>query len=138
MNIQEAKEEIIRTIKVYTARDEDGMFRIPSIQQRPLLLMGPPGIGKTAIVEQAAAECGTGMLSYAMTHHTRQSAIGLPELATHQYEGKKYTVTEYTMSEIVASVYVYMEQTGYREGILFLDELNCVSETLAPVMLQLL
>lgn len=65
MNIQEAKEEIIRTIKVYTARDEDGMFRIPSIQQRPLLLMGPPGIGKTAIVEQAAAECGTGMLSYA-------------------------------------------------------------------------
>ena len=50
MNIQEAKEEIIRTIKVYTARDEDGMFRIPSIQQRPLLLMGPPGIGKTAIV----------------------------------------------------------------------------------------
>ena len=110
MNIQEAKEEIIRTIKVYTARDEDGMFRIPSIQQRPLLLMGPPGIGKTAIVEQAAAECGTGMLSYAMTHHTRQSAIGLPELATHQYEGKKYTVTEYTMSEIVASVYVYMEQ----------------------------
>ena len=100
--------------------------------------MGPPGIGKTAIVEQAAAECGTGMLSYAMTHHTRQSAIGLPELATHQYEGKKYTVTEYTMSEIVASVYVYMEQTGYREGILFLDEINCVSETLAPVMLQLL
>ena len=78
MNIQEAKEEIIRTIKVYTARDEDGMLRIPSIQQRPLLLMGPPGIGKTAIVEQAAAECGTGMLSYAMTHHTRQSAIGLP------------------------------------------------------------
>lgn len=138
MNIQEAKEEIIRTIKVYTARDEDGMFRIPSIQQRPLLLMGPPGIGKTAIVEQAAAECGTGMLSYAMTHHTRQSAIGLPELVTHQYEGKKYTVTEYTMSEIVASVYVYMEQTGYREGILFLDEINCVSETLAPVMLQLL
>ena len=104
MNIQEAKEEIIRTIKVYTARDEDGMFRIPSIQQRPLLLIGPPGIGKTAIVEQAAAECGTGMLSYAMTHHTRQSAIGLPELVTHQYEGKKYTVTEYTMSEIVASV----------------------------------
>ena len=138
MNIQEAKEEIIRTIKVYTARDEDGMFRIPSIQQRPLLLMGPPGIGKTAIVEQAAAECGTGMLSYAMTHHTRQSAIGLPELVTHQYEGKKYTVTEYTMSEIVASVYVYMEQTGYREGVLFLDEINCASETLAPVMLQLL
>ena len=29
MNIQEAKEEIIRTIKVYTARDEDGMSPDP-------------------------------------------------------------------------------------------------------------
>ena len=43
------------------------------------------------------------------------------------------------MSEIIASVYGLMERTGYREGILFfLDEINCVSETLAPVMLQFL
>ena len=138
MNIQEAKQELIRTVKAYTARDEDGDFRIPPVRQRPILLMGPPGIGKTAIVEQAARECGTGMISYAMTHHTRQSAIGLPELIHKSYGEKEYTVTEYTMSEIVASVYDYMEQTGYRQGILFLDEINCVSETLAPVMLQLL
>ena len=31
-----------------------------------------------------------------------------------------------------------MEATGKREGILFLDEINCVSETLTPVMLQFL
>ena len=31
-----------------------------------------------------------------------------------------------------------MEQTGLKEGILFLDEINCVSETLSPVMLQFL
>ena len=31
-----------------------------------------------------------------------------------------------------------MEETGLREGILFLDEINCVSETLAPSMLQFL
>lgn len=31
-----------------------------------------------------------------------------------------------------------MERTGNREGILFLDEINCVSETLAPTMLQFL
>ena len=31
-----------------------------------------------------------------------------------------------------------MEQIGKKRGILFLDEINCVSETLAPVMLQLL
>ena len=47
-------------------------------------------------------------------------------------------MTEYTMSEIIASVYEKMEQTGIREGILFIDEINCVSETLAPTMLQFL
>jgi len=31
-----------------------------------------------------------------------------------------------------------MKMTGLREGILFIDEINCVSETLAPAMLQFL
>ena len=31
-----------------------------------------------------------------------------------------------------------MERTGKKEGILFIDEINCVSETLAPTMLQFL
>ena len=42
------------------------------------------------------------------------------------------------MSEIVASVYNKIESTGLSEGILFIDEINCVSETLAPTMLQFL
>ena len=42
------------------------------------------------------------------------------------------------MSEIIASVYETMERTGLKQGILFLDEINCVSETLAPSMLQFL
>lgn len=138
MNIQEAREEIIETVRAYTARDEAGCFRIPTVRQRPLLIMGPPGVGKTAVVEQAAEICGVGLVSYAMTHHTRQSAVGLPQLVHHRYGEEDCTVTEYTMSEIVASIYDYMEETGFREGILFLDEINCVSETLAPTMLQLL
>ena len=50
----------------------------------------------------------------------------------------EYQVSEYTMSEIIASVYEAMESTGRPEGILFLDEINCVSETLTPAMLQFL
>ena len=42
------------------------------------------------------------------------------------------------MSEIIASIYDCMEATGLERGILFLDEINCVSETLAPSMLQFL
>ena len=33
------------------------------------------------------------------------------------------------MSEIIASVYAAMERTGKKNGILFIDEINCVSET---------
>ena len=138
MNIQEAKDEILRTVRACRRRDETGAFEIPAELQRPLLLMGPPGIGKTAIMKQAAEEAGINLVSYTITHHTRQSAIGLPMIAHRDYDGREYTVTEYTMSEIVGSVYDRMEKTGIREGILFLDEINCVSETLAPTMLQFL
>ena len=42
------------------------------------------------------------------------------------------------MSEIISSVYDVMSETGLKEGILFLDEVNCASETLTPSMLQFL
>ena len=138
MNIQEAKQEIIDTVEAYLAKDETGAYEIPVERQRPILLMGPPGIGKTAIMEQAAAECGINLVSYTITHHTRQSAIGLPFISKRDFGGREYSVTEYTMSEIIASVYEQIERSGVREGILFLDEINCVSETLAPTMLQFL
>ena len=64
MNIQEAKTEICNTLRAYLAKDENGYYTYPLIRQRPLLLIGPPGIGKTAIMEQAAAECGVGLVAY--------------------------------------------------------------------------
>lgn len=138
MNIKEAKEEIKRTLKAYTGLGETPVYSIPESKQRPILLIGPPGIGKTAIMEQIAQECGAGLVSYTMTHHTRQSAIGLPYLREEQFEHSTFQVTEYTMSEIIASVYECIRTTGCRCGILFIDEINCVSETLVPVMLQFL
>ena len=138
MNIKEAKQQVKNAITAYFSKDEFGEYEIPLERQRPIFLMGPPGIGKTAIMEQIAQELGVGLVSYSMTHHTRQSALGLPFIATKTYGGKEYSVSEYTMSEIIASVYDLMEETGVHEGILFLDEINCVSETLAPAMLQFL
>ena len=96
MNIQEARQEIINTVQAYLKKDETGTYEIPVERQRPILMIGPPGIGKTAIMEQVARECGINLVSYTITHHTRQSAIGLPFIS------------------------------------------NCVSETLAPTMLQFL
>ena len=138
MNIKEAKEQIQNAMRAYFTKNKFGEYVIPVEKQRPVFLMGPPGIGKTAIMEQIAQELGVGLVSYSMTHHTRQSALGLPYIETKNYGGREYQVSEYTMSEILASVYDMMEDSGLEEGILFLDEINCISETLAPAMLQFL
>lgn len=138
MNIKEAKEQIKYAMTAYFSKDDLGNYEIPASRQRPVFLIGAPGIGKTAIMEQIAAEMGVLLVSYSMTHHTRQSALGLPYIAHREYGGTDYQVSEYTMSEIISSVYDAMAETGLTEGILFLDEINCVSETLTPSMLQFL
>jgi len=138
MNIKQAKEEIKNTVRAYFLKDETGRYIIDIMRQRPILMMGPPGVGKTQIMEQIARELKIGLVSYTITHHTRQSAVGLPFIKEEEFDGKTYSITEYTMSEIIASVYKKMEESGLKEGILFIDEINCVSETLAPTMLQFL
>ncbi len=138
MNITQAKQQIKDTVEAYLERDDAGMLVIPSEHQRPVFLLGAPGIGKTAIMEQIAEELGIGIVSYSMTHHTRQSALGLPRIERRAFDGMEFDTSEYTMSEIIAAIYDYMERTGLRTGILFLDEINCVSETLYPSMLQFL
>lgn len=138
MDIKRAKQEIKNAVTAYLAADDTGAPLIPPVRQRPILLMGPPGIGKTQIMEQIARECGIALVAYTITHHTRQSAVGLPFIRQRNFGGADRSVTEYTMSEIIASVYDKMEKTGLSHGILFIDEINCVSETLAPTMLQFL
>lgn len=138
MDISQAKKQVENTLTTYFTQDEFGQYLLPVESQRPVLLMGPPGIGKTAIMAQIAQEMGVGLVSYSMTHHTRQSALGLPYIVEDEFEGETYRISHYTMSEIIAAVHEHIRQTGRHEGILFLDEVNCVSETLAPAMLQFL
>ncbi|MCH5196215.1 MAG: AAA family ATPase [Oscillospiraceae bacterium] len=138
MNINQAKIDIKNAVAAYLTKDTFGNPVIPIERQRPIFMLGAPGIGKTAIMEQIASELKIGLVSYSMTHHTRQSALGLPYIVKKSYGGNEYSVSEYTMSEIIAAVYDTIEATGFSEGILFLDEINCVSETLAPAMLQFL
>ena len=138
MNIDQAKQSILQAMKLYFCKQEDGRYMMERHHARPLCLMGPTGIGKTEIIHQAAEEAGIPVLSYSVTHHTRQSLIGLPRLAEQEVNGEKVFVTEYTMSEIISEIYEMMKTTGKQEGILFLDEFNCASQSVWPIMLQLL
>ena len=45
MDIRQATEQIEGAIRAYLACDESGLPLIPFEMQRPLILMGPPGIG---------------------------------------------------------------------------------------------
>ena len=138
VTIAQAYQTILQSIKIYFQKDSQGKYRMERRRARPICLMGPAGIGKTEIVRQAAEENDLAFLSYSITHHTRQSIIGLPRLIEGEANGKTCSMTEYTMSEIIAQIHKTMQESGRQEGILFLDEFNCASESLRPIMLQLL
>lgn len=131
--IAEAKQAVKDGIEVYLTKDERGRYYIREINRLPFYLEGKPGIGKTEIVKQVADELGIGFVSFSLTHHTRNSLLGLPVIK--DLEGGKYT--EYTMSEIIAKV-LEKKAEGMNEGILLLDEFSCVSESIMPAMLAFL
>lgn len=137
ITIAEASKQIEGICKTYFEKNEDGSYCIPVNRQRPIVLIGPAGIGKTDIPKQVAEKMRIGFISYSITHHTRQSLIGLPKIVEKQYFDESVLTTEYTASEIIASVYEEIEKNGKDRGILFIDEVNCVSETLAAPLLQL-
>ena len=73
MNIKQAKEQIAQAVDAYRVKNEFGEPVIPVERQWPIFLMGAPGIGKTAIMEQISQELGIGLVSYSMTRKTCQS-----------------------------------------------------------------
>ncbi len=63
MNIKQAKEQIQNAITAYFTKDDFGNYILPVERQRPIFLMGPPGIGKTCaarlVLEAAKKSPGT-------------------------------------------------------------------------------
>lgn len=84
-------------------------------------------------MEQAARECGINLVftlspSYSAERH------GTALMQERIYDGQRRSVTEYTNERNLLPLCMKIEETGISEGILFIDEINCVSETLAPAM----
>lgn len=136
VTVEMAKNNLIQIGTTYLDR-VDGELLIPFERQRPVILLGPAGVGKTDLAKQVAEALDIGFVAYSLPHHTRQSISGLPKIVEKSHNGETALTTEYTQSEIIASVYDYIEKTGKKNGILFLDEVNCISDTLHPLFLQL-
>ena len=132
-SISEAKKALKTGIRGYLAKNSDGEYLMNEVNRIPFYLEGNPGIGKTQMVGQVATELEIGFVSFSITHHSRNTVLGLPVI--NEVGGTKFT--EYTMSEIIAKVLECYEK-GEKEGILLLDEFNCMSDTIMPVMLSFL
>ena len=72
MNIKQAKQEIIDTVQAYLLKNEYDEYVIPRVHQRPVLLLGAPGIGKTTDHGTGSQRvwCGTGRLYDHTSHQT--------------------------------------------------------------------
>ena len=132
-SVNEAKQEIKNSISVYMKKDETGRYILPEYKKNPFYLVGAPGIGKTEMVKQIAQELDLGFFATSVTHHTRNSMLGLPVI-TEQDWGK---YTEYTMPDILAQV-EKRQLAGEKEGILLIDEFASMSEALVAPMLAFL
>ena len=125
MDIKRAKQEIERTSsRPNLAKDAAGNYRIPALRQRPIFADGPARRGQDP--DRRAGGAGMRGGAGGLHHHPphRQSAVGLPFIRERNFDGRTRSVTEYTMSEIIASVYAKMEQTGLRQGHFVIDEIN--------------
>ena len=134
VTIAEAKKQIKNAVRTYLYKGEDGQYMMPALGRLPLYMVGSPGIGKTEIANSVAEEMEIGFVSFSLTHHTRNSLLGLPVIKELD-DGRRYT--EFTMSEVLAAV-EKSYKAGHEEGILLLDEFNSISETIMPAMLAFL
>ena len=63
MNISQAVRQLETAVRAYALRDAQSLPLIPIEAQRPVYLVGPPGVGKTAAVRQVAERLGVGLAS---------------------------------------------------------------------------
>lgn len=136
-NLDTAKAETIKLMKVYFQKDEKGNYILDEWQKLPIYFMGPAGIGKTQMAREIAEELKLGFVSYSLVHHTRQTLMGLPMIDSFHTEEHDVQMTKYTLSEVIGKVYEEVKK-GHQEGILFLDEANCVSQMIEPMLLSFL
>ena len=92
MNIKQAKEEIKNTIQAYLQKDSYGNYKITYCTSKTCFAYRRSGHRQNSHYGTNRKRMYIGIVSYTITHHTRQSAIGLPFIQKKIYAGKEYSV----------------------------------------------
>ena len=135
--VKKAKEEIKNSIKAYHRKDKNGKYIMREENRLSFYLVGEPGVGKTEMAKQIAKELDIGFVASSITHHTRNTVLGLPVICEDDSIDGTVKYTQYTMSEILALVEKEVKK-GHKEGILLIDEFACMAESLVAPMLAFL
>ena len=93
-------------------------------EDTPAFMMGPPGIGKSAIARQIADERGWKIIDFRASTRDPVALMGLPDLSQDTTKWK------------VPDEFPQVKRDG-KEGILFLDELNAAPPSMQAAMFGL-
>lgn len=94
-------------------------------EHTPVMLWGPPGVGKSALVAQAAAACGVPMIDLRLSQLEPSDLRGMPYLVAGRVEWA------------IPSMLPDAARDG-PQGVLFLDEINAALPQVAASAYQLI
>ena len=122
MNIREAKQQIKNAMIAYFTKDEFGNYLLPPERQRPVFLLGAPGIGKSTLMLQICQQLGqfAKVLYVSGEESTRQLKLRAQRL--HVDSENLYVLSETRLGDVLECV---QEE---QPDILIVDEVLSVGD----------
>jgi len=102
------------------------IYSLPPQQRRPLFIWGPPGVGKSSIVQQVCKELGLEFLDLRLALLEPVDLRGVPFIRKNGENGEK---------TVFWARPVFLPEEG--KGILFLDEMNAAAPSIQASAYQL-
>ncbi|GJQ13145.1 hypothetical protein GpartN1_g4936.t1 [Galdieria partita] len=129
---QSDQQDILSVISLETDTMRRNAFRIARamLLKKPILLQGPPGIGKTSIIQALASLCGQRLLRVNLSEHTEMSDLIGMDVPTSSWNDETNVPFVFHPGPLLVAL-----QRGYW---ILLDELNLAPQTVLEGLNSLL